>query len=207
MTTIVNPWFSVWTKPRSTIRQIVDSDPKRLTLLLICLVGIGSALDQMSKANVGDTLSIPVIFLIAAILGPIASIITWYISAYLLKWTGGWLKGQANLVNIRTAMAWSYIPMVVILMLWIPMIAIFGGELFTTETPNMDGNQGLAMALIGFAVVQAVLTIWCLIVYLKMLGEVQGFSAWKALGNSLLAGLIIAIPVVAIAIGVGMITG
>ena len=41
--------------------------------------------------------------------------------------------------------------------------------------------------------------IWAFVAGLKCLGEVQGFSAWKALGNGLLAGLVIAAPFIVLA--------
>ena len=42
-----------------------------------------------------------------------------------------------------------------------------------------------------------------MIVLCKCLGQVQGFSAWKGLGNSLLVALVLVVPILAIAIGVG----
>jgi hypothetical protein len=85
-------------------------------------------------------------------------------------------------------MAWA-------LILWIPEIALFGQETFTSETPGIDADPSKALYLIGFGVVEVTIAIWASVVFLKCIGQLQGFSAWKALGNSLLAGLVIAIPV------------
>ena len=35
----LNPWISMWTKPRSTIQQIVNENPTYLVLVLAAIVG------------------------------------------------------------------------------------------------------------------------------------------------------------------------
>ena len=61
--------------------------------------------------------------------------------------------------------------------------------------PRTEASLPLSLSLIAFGVAEVVGGIWTLVVYLKSLGQVQGFSAWKALGNSCLAGLVIIVPV------------
>jgi len=43
---ILNPWFSVWTKPRATIQQIVDSNSNRFILLLAAISGVFHVLNR-----------------------------------------------------------------------------------------------------------------------------------------------------------------
>ncbi len=38
--------------------------------------------------------------------------------------------------------------------------------------------------------------LWSFVVVLKCVGEVQGFSAWRALGAMFLAGLLIVVPLI-----------
>jgi succinate dehydrogenase/fumarate reductase cytochrome b subunit len=40
--------------------------------------------------------------------------------------------------------------------------------------------------------------LWGIIIYLKMLSQVQGFSTWKALRNMLMSGLILAVLATAV---------
>jgi hypothetical protein len=49
--------------------------------------------------------------------------------------------------------------------------------------------------LVVFAIVNVVVGVWGGIVFLKCLGKVQQFSAWRALGNSVLATLVVLVPV------------
>ena len=203
---LLNPWVSMWTKPRATIQQIVDTNPQRLVLLLAAAAGFGQALDRASINSIGDRVDWPVIFIVAAVGGPIAGLIGLYIGGALIHWTGTWIGGKTSAENIRAAIAWSSVPMLWALLLWIPELALFGQELFTAETPVIDADTTLNSAFLAFGAVEVTIGIWTLIVYLKCLGQVQGFSAWKALGNSILAGLVIIVPILIIAIAIGLST-
>ena len=134
----------------------------------------------------------------AAFGGPISGIVALYLFAALVRWTGAWIGGRASTLDIRAAIAWSSVPLIWAMLLWIPEIAIFGRELFTTATPRMDANPSLAFLLMGFGIVEVGMAVWGFVVYLKCLGQVQGFSAWKAWGNVMLALLVIAVPLVVI---------
>jgi hypothetical protein len=203
----LNPWFSMWTRPRATIAQIVERDASRLVVPLAAIAGFGQALDRASTRSAGDTLDLPTIFLVAAVAGPVGGIITLYLAGVLLRWTGSWLGGKASTEHIRAAIAWSNVPTVWALLLWIPELAIFGGEMFTTETPRLDANVGLAFLLLFLIAVEVAIGLWAFVVFLKSLGQVQGFSAWKALGNGLLALLSIVVPIVLLAVGMATFRG
>lgn len=198
----LNPWFSMWTKPRATIQQIVDEDPERLIVVLVSLSGVDNALSRASAKNLGDIFDWPIIILIAVIVGPIGGMVTLYIGSALVRWTGTWLGGTAPLQNIQSAMAWSCVPVIWALPLWIPKISLLGHELFTTETPTIDANPAVALVVMAYAVVETTIGVWTIVIYLKCLGQVQGFSAWKALGNSVLAGLLVIVPIVLVLLGI-----
>jgi hypothetical protein len=174
---------------------MINTDPGRSVLLLAALAGVGQMLDRASARNAGDHLAVPVIVVLALLVGPIARVISLYIGGALLDLTGRWLGGRGTPAEIRAAVAWSNVPAVAGLLLWIPELALFGSELFTSETPVADANPFLGAALIGFGAAQVILGGWSLVLLLKGLGEVQGFSAWKGLGNVLLSGLVVAIPI------------
>ena len=92
-------------------------------------------------------------------------------------------------------MAWSYVPIIWALLLWIPELALFGKDLFSSETPNIEQSPYI---MLGFGLVEITVGIWTIVVFLKSLGQVQTFSAWRALGNSLAAALVLAIPIILI---------
>ncbi len=192
----MNPWFSMWTKPRKTMRYILNDNPRKYIIPLAMIYGVLSALDKASLKNMGDTFSLWSILLIAIVGGSIGGICYVYLDALLLKWTGTWIGGKGTTEQIRAAITWGSIPYIIVSILWIPELILYGKELFTTATPMIDASLSLSILLIVLGIIEFVFSIWSVIVGLKCLGEVQGFSAWKALGNSILAGLVILVPLV-----------
>jgi tetratricopeptide (TPR) repeat protein len=196
----LSPWLTIWTSPRATIRSIVDSDPKRHVLVLAMLGGfaetLGNALSNVGTQELGSILPLPIILLFCAIAGPIGGLISLYLSGFLLTIAGDWLGGRATSVEVRAAIAWSSVPRIWALILWVPSLALFGFEedLFTSTT-SATVDPVLATIAISLAVVQLVIEIWALIVFLQCLGEVHRFSAWRALGASLLSGVMVAVPI------------
>jgi len=202
------PFKTIWTRPRYTVRRIVAQDPDLHVLLLASLAGIGEALDNASTRNAGDKISLPIIIALACALGPLGGLFSLYISSFLIRWTGSWMGGVAPSQHIRTAIAWGSVPVVVALPLWIPNLLLVGSDLFTAETPRLDARPALWIPVIAIMVVELVLAIWSLVLLCKTVAEVQGFqSAWRGLGNLILAGLVLFVPLIVIVVGVMAATG
>lgn len=189
-----NPWSQIWLHPRLTIQQLVDINPTYRVIPLAMIGGVAEALDRASWRSSGDDLSLGFILGIAIVFGAIGGIVQLYILGALIHWTGRRMGGSAYGEDIRAAMAWSNIPNMWGLLLWIPQILILGEELFTTHTPMLNADPFLAIPLLSFGFLQLVLGIWALVIFLHALGQVQGFSAWKALGNVALSILVIVVP-------------
>lgn len=190
----LNPWFSIWVRPRQTIRKIIDNNSKNMVILLAILGGISQTLGKASSKNLGDDYPLSIIFFIALFIGSIGGVSGLYIVSALLKWTGKWIGGQGSYDDIITANAWSNVPFIGALILWVPQLALFGQEMFTSNTPIIDSNPILLFTYVGFGIIGIIIAIWGFIIWLKCLGEAQRFSAWKALVNLLLPGLIIILP-------------
>jgi hypothetical protein len=131
--------------------------------------------------------------------GTLGGVITLYLGAALLSWTGQRLGGRAEAWKVRTAMAWSSVPSVVAGLFNVPLILLLGNEFFTSESPRIDANPNLALMLMAIVAAQIVLVIWSFVLFLKCLGQVHRFSAWKALGASVLAFLVLLVPILLIA--------
>ena len=122
------------------------------------------------------------ILLLGILLGPLVGIITLYLGGALFRWTGSRLGGKATAPEVRAAIAWSSVPTIVALLLYIPELALFGEELFTSDMPSIT-SPALAVALMGFGIIEIFVAIWALVIFLKCLGEVHRFSAWRAAGS------------------------
>jgi hypothetical protein len=177
---LLNPWFSIWTKPRATMRQILDTDPKRHVIVLGMAAAVATALDRASTKSLGDKYQLHLILGIPILLSPLTGLIYVYLYGALLRWTGKWIGGRGTAEGMRAAVAWPHVVTAWVLPLWVPQLLIYGRELFTTETPKIDANP---FPLLGLFVLELVATAWFIVVFLKCVGEAQGFSAWRSLGN------------------------
>jgi Yip1-like protein len=196
----LNPWTSIWTRPRETIRWLVANRLESQIIGLAMLAGIAQALDRASTKNLGDQFGLPAIVAFCLIFGVLGGGLSLYLSGFLIHFSGRWLGGHGSLPEIRTAIAWSSVPKIAALLMIIVQIALLGQENFTSKTPSIDGNAPMIAALLAISVVEVILGIWSLVLLFKCVGEVQGFSAWKGIGNVLLAGLLILGPMLLIAL-------
>jgi hypothetical protein len=184
-----SPWQTIWTRPRDTMRSILDSDPEYLVFLLAILLGIADAIARASTKSLGDMFTVPAVIALSVIMGPIGGLMLLYGAGAFIKWTGKFLGGQGSYVQIRAAFAWSSVPLIWGLLLWIPGIAMFGDEVFTRETPRIDSNFGLLAAYTGWNMLHVVAFVWSFVIFLKCLAEAQQYSMWRALLNVLLSPL------------------
>ena len=125
-----NPWISIWTAPRATIRYVINTDPARSVIPLAILGEIAQSLSQAISQGMGEQLSIPAILLFAAVIGSVFGILALYIGSYVIQWTGRWIGGEGSLPEIRTALGWAGVPMVLHLVITLLMIPVLGRMLF-----------------------------------------------------------------------------
>ncbi len=194
-------WRLVWIKPRQVIRQWLESsDPGKNMIAISMVAGMIEALNRASTRNAGDDLSLPLLFIAVIAGGGIGGLIMLYLFPAILRVTGGWLGGKGSSSDLRVALVrgW-FVPMILIGLLWIPELLLFGSDMFTSETPRIDGSPLLATLFYSLLFMESLLSIWAFVIALKSIGEAHGFSAWKAL-------LTIVIPLAAL-LGVAMIIG
>ncbi|MCM1992217.1 Yip1 family protein [Oceanirhabdus seepicola] len=189
----INPWFSIWIEPKKTIRYIVNNDIKGFIIILAMLSGIMQSLNIVSSSNLSNivnfnsTISVIIMFVACIYLGSIGGILSLYLFSGIIKWIGKSLGGQAEGDEIRAAIAYGSVPFIMTSALSIPALLVFSKYISTNYS-----------WFILFAIIQFVGSIWTIVVGLNCLGEVQGFSVWKALINKVLAGLIILISILAL---------
>jgi Yip1 domain len=186
-----NPWLTMWTQPRGTIRTIVDTDPSRSVLVLAMIYGFSSTINQWLSMNTSDTVPLPLLLGIALVVGAIFGVIGNWVAAVLVRWTGSWLGGMATLQECRAAIAWGSIPCLANLAIMLGLTAVFGHGLFRSGGID-DDKMAHAILLMTVGLGQITLGIWMLVLTLKAVGEVHEFSAWKALGAFILVGLVLA---------------
>lgn len=203
----LNPWRSIWLRPRATIRQIVTTDPEHHVLAIVAANSVIGALIGAFAPGNENRLGLFFLMLVVLVLAPIAAVIMLYLLAALLRWTGRWLGGFASSRDLRAAIAWGSVPSVIVGAVLLASMLVPGLELFPAPPPEIGSNP-LLLATYGTGPkLQTLAAIWSMVALVLCVGEVQGFSAWKALGNYLLAIVVLVAAVIVIAIAVGVVVG
>jgi hypothetical protein len=185
---IGNPWATIWTRPRATIRRIVETDVRYQVTFLAILSGALIWLERR-WSNPSTAAAFPMLVVIAVIVGALLGIVELYVNGALLKWAGAALGGVGSYPEVRAALAWSRVPVIVAVS--IGVLAILLG----TDGPMLGGEASSSGA--SLLLVHGALVMWGFIVMLKCIGEVHRFSAWRALGSILLIAAVVAVIFVA----------
>ncbi|MGF1528631.1 MAG: YIP1 family protein, partial [Candidatus Competibacterales bacterium] len=196
--------------PSSRSPPPTPTAPHRNVWLLVSLAGVAQVLVNSQvvinfnglKAQ-SITLAASVTLAVAVVMGPVLGALNLLIGSTLMLWTGRWLNGQAFGQTIKAAWAWSSVPTIWGLWLWIPQLVVYSyiSTYRFSRSPSVTPDDlRFTLVVLTSLLVQIVITLWGLVVFLQCLRQVQGFSAWKALGNALLAGLVFTAPWVIIGI-------
>jgi Yip1 domain len=186
---VENPFLTIWTRPRATIRGILNTNPTYLVLPLAMAGGVIQALGRAAQMHAGDQLPLARILIMAVLLGLIFGLIGIDIGGALISWAGRRLGGHGSSEELRAAIAWSQVPALATILIWFLQIDLIGREMFTSKKPVLDRSPGLGLVLMITGVITIILSIWAFFTMLKCIGEAHGFSAWRAWGLLILIGL------------------
>lgn len=179
--------------PRGIIGRVLSAARYRFTLILAGGVGLTQAAGAVLDASDGGAFSALLKFLAVLIVAPPIGILLLYVRGFILHRAGRFLHGKAHHREVRTALAWSEIPLLLgggVLLLQIVMgdlgLAAAGGA----------GNHSLPVLLsqAGFGLLNAVFGLWAFSLLLHTIAEIQGFSMGRSLASILLAAAMVIIP-------------
>jgi hypothetical protein len=193
---IGHPWATIWTRPRATIRRIVETDVGYQVTSLAILSGALIWLERR-WSNPSPAPAFPMLVVMAVIVGAILGVIELYVNGALLKWAGSALGGVGSYAEVRAALAWSRVPVIVAVAIGI--LAILLG----TDGPMLDENREITNSGASLLLLHGFLVLWGFVVMLKCVGEVHRFSAWRALGSIVLIIVAIVLLLAAVIIVFG----
>ena len=211
-----NPFATIWTSPRATIRRIVDSNPRDKVLLLVVLGAVATA--TASAISGGNPTAFTIAgrpihslttarwryFQMASLLGsPLLAIPFLYFSGALYRWSGALIGGAATAVEVRASIAWSTIPAIAGSLLQ----TLIGVLIHPAQPPPPTNLHAMLAASSHYLFVNLpsfILFGWAFIVWLKCLAEVHRFSAWRALAAFLIA-LLTEIGGVVVLVAIGLV--
>jgi hypothetical protein len=182
------------------MRQVLDADPRRMVHRLALAAGALGGLETHVPAPVSEMMPLPALVAMKVLFGACAALLFLYLLAFLLRWTGRWLGGTGDFVMVRSAVAWSMVPNVWSGLLLLPMLAFMGAEALNFDPIPMLEEPGSAGLIIPLLLLTVVIGVWSIVVTIKCLAEAHRFTAWHGLGALLLAGLILSLPIILLAV-------
>ncbi|MFC4075486.1 YIP1 family protein [Salinithrix halophila] len=174
--------LNLWTRPRSTMDELINMNGKPY-LWLVVLSGIGLRLDQASNGNLGDRTATDYIIVTSFIIGPIIGLIAWLLYSGLSHLLIRAFGGYGDWAETRRVFAWSTVPLVAKLFLWVPLLTIYGDYMFSSATPSGLGYVSFFL-LIGL--LEFILIGWFFVILSQGLSEVHSISAWKSFWSVIL---------------------
>lgn len=186
-----NPWLTIWTRPRQTLRKILNTNPSKQLAWLYVIYALPITLYFAQVGSFGVQFPAPLVFLLAFILAFVLGFIGIHIGSAFLFWTGKWLGGVGTFKEVRAAVAWSNVPNLVNCLTWIISGCIFGKALFLASFPYLPITDGQRLYMTGVFIAQLVVAVWSLILFFHTVAEAQGFTLWRAFLSAVLALVIV----------------
>jgi len=170
-----SPWFSIWTKPRSTIRHVINTDPKQSLWWLATIYILQTLLFFANYHSFGLNYHTVIILIISLVLAPFVGMIWLYLFGWVLHFTGKWLGGDAPNHHVRAALAWSKVPVLINLAMWFILL------IFSSSYVFVQFSSGPSMIFIQL--ITLISGVWSLVILIQNISEIQGFSIGRAIGN------------------------
>ncbi len=181
-----NPWISMWTRPKPTIRSIVQVNPNQGLWLLASLYALVCGFFTANFYSWGLNNAFLPVFIPLLILSPLLGWAWFSFDAWIIQQIGVWLKGRASFVAVRASVAWSKVPYLLSLFMWAVLI------LMQPDTVFIQYASGPVTVFISL--ISLIVNIWSLLLLIEAVREVQSFSIGRAVCNiflSLIANWII----------------
>lgn len=169
-----SPFLSFWRHPIWTVRDLVDDDPKRFTLLfasLWCFAFLGER--SIAVNDIRDIGSAFVVFVTLPLLG----ILLFFMRRFVVAHVGRWLGGTAEAPAVGVAVAWAWLPVIVVAVVRLfavaAMIVLAGrpGPILAALATAIDTvPRGLA-ALATFIAVM-----WSAVLEVHLIATVHGIN-------------------------------
>ncbi|GAB4193461.1 MAG: hypothetical protein Tsb0015_16240 [Simkaniaceae bacterium] len=182
-----NPWLHIWVHPRNTIQKIIERNPNYRLTALSFIYGFPWLLSVAQSFSLGRFYSAWAILLVALVLAIPVGYILISISAFFFMWLGKLIRGAGGFLTIRSAIAWANVPNAVSIVIWLILAGFFKEAAFNSDFAKETSYAGYLM---GAFLIQVIFAVWAFILLLHTLGQVQNFSAWMALLNTILVGIV-----------------
>lgn len=178
-------------RPRTTMREILDTPPDRMIVPLVLLGIISGMLRDFNVRSFPGVDAKTWLIICAAIAGVIVVfVLLFYAFAWLGYFIARWLEGTGDPAATRSALAWGTAPIIWALLYRLPvafLAASAGPARAAIQGRNINFTTGMfgagCLAAAVYAIVELAVLLWYLAVASQTLAEAHRFSAWRGLGT------------------------
>ncbi|NGX56201.1 MAG: hypothetical protein K1060chlam5_00438 [Candidatus Anoxychlamydiales bacterium] len=182
-----NPFISILTKPKETILKIVEKDPNYKLWLLSIIYGLVSILGFSQSISIGYKYNFFLIVFVCLLLSIIWGYVAFSVSSFFVYITGKWLKGIASYKSIRASFAWSNVPMIINILIWIILLIIFQDKIFKDFPNNYILSKFEMIVLFSSLFLQLIVSVYVIVLYINTIASVQNFSILRSIFNIILS--------------------
>lgn len=193
---LMNPFFSIWTQPSTTVRYIVEHKSIVYPFMLISISALANSL--MAFADLGFFRGLPLSTTIVLVLffGLLSGLVGWGITIVAYTWIGKLLGGTGTMRKMSLATGASSIPIIWTAPIGIIAVFLYGKHLFDAPSSPFGTNMSVGFFFLQTWIMLGV-SIFALIVQSKGIGIVHNFSSWRGFGTIVLfSGFIIVISII-----------
>lgn len=163
-----NPWVSMWSHPRATIRYLFQTKPRYGVFLLAAVYTLQALFYFANYASFGHSFSFATLFFGSLALAFPLGILWLYLVGWILVWAGRLCGGKADSESMRLVAAWSRIPFSLNIFMWVILF------LTAPDTAFLQRPANVTLLFINFIAV--ILWTWSVVLRLQAIREIQGFS-------------------------------
>ena len=189
-----NPWLSIWRYPEKTISRLVSAKDYDQVNLITTLLGISIALSSFTYLKLLglDIKSKYLAIFYALIIGAAGSWLYVNIGAYYLSFIGSKLRGSGKPNQVKLAIIWSSVPLIVAIPFWIPGTIL---DLFVHDFKETIFLIFLIFISLIFNRIGGILHMLSFAYFVRMLAAVHHVSGWKSFSTIIIGALSVVIPV------------
>ena len=180
---IINLLVSVWTKPKRSIRYVIEKNPIIISYILVIIAFFHYAANPYTKNFIGGSTPFSKFIIHSVLIAGIGGPFYLHIASYLYKWGGYMVGGKASIDEVRTALAWSHIPFLYTLPLLVLQIIIFGDKMFMSPLLTLTNIDIIYKIIFAIDIIKIIALFASFALFIKFLEEIQGFTLWKAVCN------------------------
>lgn len=199
----LNPFLSIWTQPKETVRQFIDHNKLGFSMLLVSIAGIGGVITSLQDSGWFLDLSPALLAIGILIAGILSGFLNLGLNTLLYTGIGKLYGGHGKLRDMAIAIGPMMIPQIFLLPVLVIYIVIYG-QLFFTAPPEFSFTSIPLGAYLLLMLLTAIASIWSIVISSKAIGVVHGFSSLRGFGVFMTIVGIVILIVLIIVIGVIM---